>query len=396
MILNVTNKNKEMVCRALAQGIKHSYYNPDCFSTGDIRRYRDLMDDVASIIRKIAFHGVNLHDEIVSAFELENVSFNVDFLKETFKNIQQDKNTYDISMNSHSIWRVVETDELRNLFSKGSAGPIEEEYFTLYDVDSLPVPVLKLNLDKKGSIEYLLNNDKIFNESYSILKEKLTGYSLNEVICIKEPESKKIGSEIKMVYSNDNSEITAIVNENGRKSDILLIKDGSIFDVISLKDNIFNGAANRRVLSEEEIFHYYNIQEKYWDKWHTAMSIYDSVKKDIHFTEHENFAMQYTDYQDYIEEYHFNSLYEIFNESYFSEEQFSMIKKKEFELSNILTSLEKIIVGEDLIKEFKKADNVLSENIIQLNTPKLNELKGIKYTCPNELLNYFNKLIVTN
>lgn len=178
MILNVTNKNKEMVCRALAQGIKHSYYNPDCFSTGDIRRYRDLTDDVASIIRKIAFHGVNLHDEIVSAFELENVSFNVDFLKETFKNIQQDKNTYDISMNSHSIWRVVETDELRNLFSKGSVGPIEEEYFTLYDVDSLPVPVLKLNLDKKGSIEYLLNNDKIFNESYSILKEKLTAILL--------------------------------------------------------------------------------------------------------------------------------------------------------------------------------------------------------------------------
>ena len=32
------------------------------------------------------------------------------------------------------------------------------------------------------------------NFEHGILKEKLTGYSLNEVICMKEPESKKIGS----------------------------------------------------------------------------------------------------------------------------------------------------------------------------------------------------------
>lgn len=408
MILNLNKTNKDMVCKALAQGIKYSYYNKDCFSSGDIRRHIDLTDDVSAIILKIAFYGVNLKEELLTAFKDENVEFKEDFLNNAFDGIERNDDDYDIKINSHSIWRVVRTEELKSLFSEGRVAPIDKELYTIYDSEDMFVPIIKLNLNNEGAIEYLLEDDAVFSEAYTILDKELESYIAKEVICIKESRSSKdIGSEIRIKYSNYKETIYAIVNERGTKSDILLIKDNLIYKIIPLEKNVFGKKSIRKILSKEEVIKYQAIVDEYDKADSMLVQITNRLMDNLNLSGGENYAYSFVDaytYDKYKEVYNddimeIDDIKDLESEediTFLSEEEYDNLRLKKQELDKVISVVKDVIVGEDLKDDYKKSRIELATSIVQYDVESKCKLCRPKYTDVGMLLNRFDDLIRIN
>lgn len=409
MILNLTNKNNGLVCKALAMGLKYSHYNEECFSTGDIRRHIDLTDDVSAIICKIAFYGVDIREELEIEFNKEGVEFNKNTLDTIFDSIENKMDEYDIKINSHSIWRVVKGDnELIGLFTEGNVPPVETEFYTVYDSIDMFVPIIKLNLNKEGSIEYLLKEDNVFNEAYNILDKELENYIIKEVICIKEPNSsKEIGSEIRIKYSNYKEIIYAIVNEKGTESDILLVRDNLIYKVIPLEENIFGNKSARQALAKDDVVKYQSVINKY----NKADAIFTNIKNrlinNLNLSAGEDYAYSYVDNYNYglYKEIYSENVMEIdvdenmkyvdytTDVSFLSEIEYNNLKSRKQDMDKILSIIEDVLVDEDLRKSYKVARKKLSLNIVQFNTETSDELCKPKYTDVCKLITRFDDLV---